>query len=56
VAHGFADAQLSLRAAGSGILRLVMARHCRLSKSSRPALAAGIDVFLLNQLRRGWPE
>src|ERR1700712_1383738 len=38
VAHEFADAQLTLRAAGGGTL-LLLAGHCRLSKPSCPALA-----------------
>jgi hypothetical protein len=33
VAHGLADAQLTLRAAGGGT-SLVMAGHCRLSKTN----------------------
>jgi hypothetical protein len=53
--HGFADTQLTLRAAGSGTF-VVVARHCRFLKVVMPALAAGITTFLLNQLRRGWPE
>src|SRR5258706_11155282 len=46
VPHQFADAQLSLRAAGGGTLVLVMARHNRFSKSrvmarvSRPSTSS----------------
>ena len=52
VTHGFADAQLALRAAGGGTL-LVVAGHSSKSKlSSSPAISAVIRVFrVLNQFR-----
>jgi hypothetical protein len=54
VTDGFADPQLTLRAAGGGTFAVV-ARHCRFLKMVTPALVAGIQVFSLNQVRRGWP-
>src|SRR5260370_21420285 len=54
VTHGFTDAQLTLRAAGGGVL-LVVAGHWGLSKSSCPRLSRASTSFLLNQLTRGWP-
>jgi hypothetical protein len=46
--HGFADAQLTLRAAGGGTFFLVVAGHCRLSKSSCPRFSRASWSFLLN--------
>jgi hypothetical protein len=45
VTHGFADPQLTLRAAGGGTFPVV-AWHCRFLKILMPALVAGIQVFL----------
>jgi len=46
VTDGFADPQLTLRAAGGGTFAVV-ARHCRFLKIVTPALVAGIQVFLV---------
>jgi hypothetical protein len=46
VTHGFADPQLTLRAARGGIFAVV-ARHCRFLKILKPALVAGIHVVLV---------
>src|ERR1700681_4054090 len=54
VTHDFADPQLTLRAAGGGVL-FVVTGHCRLSKSSCPRVSRASTSFLLNQVGRGWP-
>src|ERR1700733_8785166 len=54
MAHGFAHAQLTLRAAGSGTL-VVMAGHYRFLKIVTPALVAGIHVFLVESGKAWMP-
>lgn len=53
VAHRFADAQLALRAAGSGSSLLVMARHVTIPIVSSPA-KAGDPVFRIRNFSDYW--
>src|SRR5277367_6123374 len=55
MAHGLADAQLALRAAGSGTL-LMMAGHCRLSNSLWPRIAVRRTASLPLAYVRGHPR
>ena len=49
--HRLADAQLPLRAAGSGAFFLVVTRHYRFLKTAAPARQSGDHVFLFNRDR-----
>jgi hypothetical protein len=55
MAHGLADPQLALRAAGSGAFSLVVAGHCDFSKIIVMAgLVPAIHVFLAVEFFKTW--